>query len=189
MKRPAHLAWQEVEWARPFAFDKVCDFMARLNGFSRRQAFIWEIHLSKDKVRFLLGTDPLDSRFIKDMMTAHHSVRFETIKTRPKVTTAYDILLSKNHFALQTKQTDNLVRTILSHAGTLNQQEKVVIQLLVGKSSSPRPLPKDLINPNTSFWQKVTGNIPKLSADAKALIKEKLQHSQFQLSIRLGLQT
>ena len=154
MKRPTHLHWQEVEWTRPFAFEQVCDFIARLHGFSRRQAFIWEMHLSQSKVRFLIGTDPLDSRFIKDMMTAHHSIRFEALKHRPKVTSAYDILLSKNHFALQTKQTDNLVRTMLSHANTLSQYEKITIQLIVGKSSSPRPLPKDLINPNTSFWQK-----------------------------------
>ena len=47
MKRPHLLVWQRVEWTRPFSFEKVCDFMAQLNGFSRRQPFIWEIRLKQ----------------------------------------------------------------------------------------------------------------------------------------------
>ena len=49
MKRPHSLVWQRVEWTRPFAFETVCNFMAQLNGFSRRQPFIWEIRLKQNK--------------------------------------------------------------------------------------------------------------------------------------------
>lgn len=187
MKRPHSLVWQRVEWTRPFAFETVCNFMAQLNGFSRRQPFIWEIRLKQNKADFLIGADPLDIKFLKSMMTAHHSIRFDSAK-RSKVVSAYHLTLSKNHFALQTKQTENLVRTVLSHSGLLRKNEAIIIQLVVGKSTSPKPLPKDLPNPNTTFWQTVTGNIPKLSSDEKALLKEKLHHSQFQLSMRLGFQ-
>lgn len=185
MKRPNQLVWQSVEWARPFEFETVCDFMTQLNGFSRRQPFIWEIRLNKNKVDFLIGADPLDIKFLKDMMIAHHSVRFDNAK-RSKVSAGYNLTLSKNHFALQTKQAENLVRTALSHSGLLRTNESIVIQLVIGKSTSPKPLPKDLPNPTTTFWQAVTGHIPKLSSDETTLLKEKLHHSQFQLSMRLG---
>ncbi|MBO4127024.1 type IV secretory system conjugative DNA transfer family protein [Streptococcus suis] len=188
MKRPRTLIWQSVEWTRPFDFETVCDVITQLHGFSRRQAFIWEIRLSKEKAEFLLGADPLDMKFLKSMMTTHHSVRFDEGK-RPNISSAYDITLSKNHFALQTKQAENLVRTALSHTTLLKKNERIVIQLAIGKSTSPKPLPKDLPNPTASFWQLITGNIPKLSTDERTLLKEKLHYSQFQLTMRLGFQT
>lgn len=186
MKRPQTLIWQSVEWARPFPFETVCDVITNLNGFSRRQPLIWEIRLKKEKASHLLGADPLDLTFLKKMMTAHHSVRFEAVK-RSKITSAYDVTLSKNHYALQTKQAENLVRLVLSHTGLLTKSEELVFQLVIGKSASPRPLPKDLSNPNATFWQVITGNIPQLSSDEKALLREKLHHSQFQVSLRLGI--
>ncbi|HEL0726943.1 TPA: type IV secretion system DNA-binding domain-containing protein [Streptococcus equi subsp. zooepidemicus] len=186
MKRPSKLTWQSMDWTRPFEFDTVCNFTTQLNGFSRRQPFIWEIRLTKEKVSHLLGADLLDMRYLSEMITSHNPVRFEKTK-RSKVTSAYDITLSKSHYALKTKEAEIMIRSFLSQTGTLKRFEEIVLQLVVGKSSSPKPILKDLGNPDATFWQKVTGNIPPLSSDSKALIREKLHHSQFQVSLRLGI--
>ena len=188
MKRPTHLLWQSMDWTRPFDFETVCNFTTQLNGYSRRQPFIWEIRLTQEKASYLLGAEPLDMRFLTEMMTSHNPVRFEKTK-RAKVTSAYNITLSKNHYALKTKEVDNLVRSFLSQSGTLKRNEEIVLQLVVGKSSSPKPILKDLGNPDVTFWQKLTGNIPPLSSDSKALMREKLHHSQFQICLRLGIRT
>ena len=186
MKRPKHLSWQSMEWTRPFEFETICNFTTQLNGYSRRQPFIWEIRLMPEKVSHLIGADSIDLRFLKEMITSHNAVRFEKTK-RAKVTSAYDITLSKNHYALKTKEVDNLVRSFLSQSGTLKRNEEIVLQLIVGKSSSPKPILKDLGNPDATLWQKLTGNIPPLSSDSKALMREKLHHSQFQICLRLGI--
>ncbi|MDO4902599.1 MAG: type IV secretion system DNA-binding domain-containing protein [bacterium] len=186
MKRPQNLSWQSMDWARPFEFETVCNFTTQLNGYSRRQPFIWEIRLTPEKASHLIGADPLDMRFLTEMMSSHNAVRFEKTK-RNKVTSAYDITLSKHHYALKTKEVENVVRSLLSQSGTLKKQEEIVLQLIVGKSSSPKPILKDLGNPDATIWQKVTGNIPPLSSDSKALLREKLHHSQFQVSLRLGI--
>ncbi|MFM0624048.1 type IV secretory system conjugative DNA transfer family protein, partial [Streptococcus suis] len=188
MKRSKHLSWQSMEWMRPFEFKTVCNFTTQLNGYSRRQPFIWEIRLTPEKVSHLIGVDSIDLRFLKEMMTSHNAVRFEKTK-RAKVTSAYSITLSKNHYALKTKEVDNLVRSFLSQSGTLKRNEEIVLQLVVGKSSSPKPILKDLGNPDATLWQKLTGNIPPLSSDSKALMREKLHHSQFQICLRLGIRT
>ncbi|HEL1598307.1 TPA: type IV secretion system DNA-binding domain-containing protein [Streptococcus suis] len=188
MKRPKHLSWQSMEWTRPFEFETVCNFTTQLNGYSRRQPFIWEIRLTPEKVSYLIGADSIDLRFLKEMMTLHNLVRFEKAKLT-KVTSAYNITLSKNHYALKTKEVDNLVRSFLSQSGTLKRNEEIVLQLIVGKSSSPKPILKELGNPDATLWQKLTGNIPPLSSDSKALMREKLHHSQFQVCLRLGIRT
>ena len=186
MKRQTHLSWQSMDWTRPFKFESVCNFTMQLNGYSRRQPFIWEIRLIQEKAKHLIGADPLDMPFLTEMMASHNTVRFEKIK-RSKVTSTYDITLSKHHYALKTKETENVVRGFLSQAGTLKRNEEIVLQLVIGKSSSPKPILKDLGNPDATIWQKVTGNIPPLSSDSKALIREKLHYSQFQVSLRLGI--
>ncbi|HEM4990686.1 TPA: type IV secretion system DNA-binding domain-containing protein [Streptococcus suis] len=188
MKRPTHLSWQSMDWTRPFEFETVCNFTTQLNGYSRRQPFIWEIRLTPEKVSHLIGADSIDLRFLKEMMTSYNAVRFEKTK-RTKVTSAYSITLSKNHYALKTKEVDNLVRSFLSQSGTLKKSEEIVLQLVVGKSSSPKPILKDLGNPDATLWQKLTGNIPPLSSDSKTLMREKLHHSLFQISLRLGIRT
>lgn len=186
MRRPTHLSWQSVNWTRPFEFETVCNFTTQLNGYSRRQPFIWEIRLTQEKVRHLIGADPIDMRYLKEMMTSHNTVRFEKTK-RTTITSGYAITLSKHHYALKTKEVDNLVRSFLSQSGNLKKGEEIVLQLIIGKSASPKPILKDLDNPDATFWQKITGNIPHLSSDAKALMREKLHHSQFQVSLRFGI--
>lgn len=186
MKRQTHLSWQSMDWTRPFKFESVCNFTMQLNGYSRRQPFIWEIRLIQEKAKHLIGADPLDMPYLNEMMASHNTVRFEKTK-RSKVTSTYDITLSKHHYALKTKETENVVRGFLSQAGTLKRNEEIVLQLVIGKSSSPKPILKDLGNPDATIWQKVTGNIPPLSSDSKALIREKLYYSQFQVSLRLGI--
>ncbi|WP_238142827.1 type IV secretory system conjugative DNA transfer family protein [Streptococcus suis] len=142
--------------------------------------------MSQGKASHLLGAEPLDMRFLTEMMEAHNAVRFENVR-RGKATASYDITLSKHHYALKTKEVENLVRSFLSQSSILKKNEELVFQLVVGKSSSPKPILKDLGNPDTTIWQKVTGNIPPLSSDSKALMREKLHYSQFQLSLRLGI--
>lgn len=186
MKRQTHLSWQSMDWTRPFKFESVCNFTMQLNGYSRRQPFIWEIRLIQEKAKHLIGADPLDMPFLTEMIASHNTVRFEKTK-RSKVTSTYDITLSKHHYALKTKETENVVRCFLSQAGILKRNEEIVLQLVIGKSSSPKPILKDLGNPDATIWQKVTGNIPPLSSDSKALIREKLHYSQFQVSLRLGI--
>ncbi|WP_304948828.1 type IV secretory system conjugative DNA transfer family protein [Streptococcus sinensis] len=186
MKRQTHLSWQSMDWTRPFKFESVCNFTMQLNGYSRRQPFIWEIRLIQEKAKHLIGADPLDMPFLTEMMASHNTVRFEKTK-RSKVTSTYDVTLSKHHYALKTKETENVIRCFLSQTGTLKRNEEIVLQLVIGKSSSPKPILKDLGNPDATIWQKVTGNIPPLSSDSKALIREKLHYSQFQVSLRLGI--
>lgn len=188
MKRPTHLLWQSVDWERPFEFETICNFTTQLNGYSRRQPFVWEIRLTQEKASHLIGADPIDLRFLKEMMASHNTVHFEKTK-RTKVTSAYDITISKNHYALKTKEVENLVRSFLSQASNLKKSEEIVFQLIIGKSASPKPILKELGNPDATLWQKLTGNIPPLSSDGKALMREKLHHSQFQVCLRLGIRT
>lgn len=80
MKRPKQFHWQEVEWFRPFDFGVVENFMNQLSGFTRRQPFIWEIHIKPNSIKYYLGTEVGDNKYLKKMMSQHHQVQFEDAK-------------------------------------------------------------------------------------------------------------
>lgn len=188
MKRPKQFHWQEVEWFRPFDFGVVENFMSQLSGFTRRQPFIWEIHIKPNSIKYYLGTEVRDNKYLKKMMSQHHQVRFEDAKRfkHKKPSSAFNLGVKHSYFSLKLSATENMTRSTLALCKILKPEENLTIQIIVGKSRSPKPIPKELtINP--TWWQCISGNIPKLSADSEKLIKEKLRQAQFQTIVRVGI--
>ena len=62
------LSWSEFHWQRPFEIDDVKAMLGQLVGLSRRKAVIFEIRLSKNRVRYLLGTEEQDKRHISQLI-------------------------------------------------------------------------------------------------------------------------
>lgn len=56
------LSWSELNWMRPFKIDDVKSMLGQLVGLTRRKAVIFEIRLSKNRVRYLLGTEEQKNR-------------------------------------------------------------------------------------------------------------------------------
>lgn len=51
------LSWSGWNWQRPFSEEDVKSLLGQLVGLTRRKAVIFEIRLSKNRVRYLLGTE------------------------------------------------------------------------------------------------------------------------------------
>ncbi len=188
MKRPKQFHWQEIEWFRPFDFTTVQDFIGQLSGFTHRQPFIWEIHIKPNNIKYYLGTEVGDGKYLKKMMSQHHQVRFEDINQfkREKPSSALNLNVKHSYFSLKLDTTENMTRSTLALCKILKPEESVVLQVIVGRSRAPKPIPKELyVNP--TWWQCISGNIPKLSADSEKLVKEKLRQAQFQTSVRVGI--
>ena len=62
------LSWSELNWMRPFKIDDVKSMLGQLVGLTRRKAVIFEIRLSKNRVRYLLGTEEQDKRHISQLI-------------------------------------------------------------------------------------------------------------------------
>ena len=51
------LSWSGWNWQHPFSEEDVKSLLGQLVGLTRRKAVIFEIRLSKNRVRYLLGTE------------------------------------------------------------------------------------------------------------------------------------
>ena len=180
------LSWSEFHWQRPFEIDDKA-MLGQLVGLSRRKAVIFEIRIKQNKVRYLLGTEDQDRPYIHQLIQSHRKIQFSKAPKRKVMTSARLVRIKQSHYAFKTDSVENMVRASLSLAKILQSDETVVVQLVIGTGSPPRPQPKDLPNLSAKWYQVITNNIPELSENSKKLMKQKLNQSTFQCEIRLGV--
>ncbi|CCB93753.1 hypothetical protein SALIVB_1480 [Streptococcus salivarius CCHSS3] len=183
------LSWSELNWMRPFKIDDVKSMLGQLVGLTRRKAVIFEIRLSKNRVRYLLGTEEQDKRHISQLIQSHRAIQFSRAPKREKLSVARLVNIKESHYALKTDSVENMIRSSLAISKILQPDETVVVQLVIGAGSPPRPQPKDLPNLSVKWYQVITNNIPELSENSKKLMKQKLNQSTFKCEIRLGVQS
>ena len=183
------LSWSEFHWQRPFEIDDVKAMLGQLVGLSRRKAVIFEIRLSKNRVRYLLGTEEQDKRHISQLIQSHRAIQFSRATKREKLSVARLVNIKESHYALKTDSVVNMIRSSLAISKILQPDETVVVQLVIGAGSPPRPQPKDLPNLSAKWYQVITNNVPELSENSKKLMKQKLNQSTFKCEIRLGVQS
>lgn len=183
------LSWSEFNWMRPFEIDDVKAMLGQLVGLSRRKAVIFEIRLSKNRVRYLLGTEEQDKRHISQLIQSHRAIQFSRATKREKLSVARLVNIKESHYALKTDSAENMIRSSLAISKILQPDETVVVQLVIGAGSPPRPQSKDLPNLSAKWYQVITNNVPELSENSKKLMKQKLNQSTFRCEIRLGVQS
>ena len=183
------LSWIEFNWMRPFEIDDVKSMLGQLVGLSRRKAVIFEIRLSKNRVRYLLGTEEQDKRHISQLIQSHRAIQFSRVSKREKLSVARLVNIKESHYALKTDYAENMIRSSLAISKILQPDETVTVQLVMGTGSPPRPQPKDLPNLSAKWYQVITNNVPELSESSKKLMRQKLNQSTFQCEIRLGVQS
>ena len=183
------LSWSEFHWQRPFEIDDVKAMLGQLVGLSRRKAVIFEIRIKQNKVGYLLGTEDQDRPYIHQLIQSHRKIQFSKAPKRKVMTSARLVKIKQSHYALKTDSVENMIRSSLSLAKILQPDETVVVQLVIGAGSPPRPQPKDLPNLSAKWYQVITNNVPELSENSKKLMKQKLNQSTFRCEIRLGVQS
>ena len=190
MKKPISLNWLEMNWQRPFEFQTVCDTVVHLSGLTGRKPFVWEVRVNANCIKFLLGFVPTDESKLKRLFSTHNNVQFSELKNkRANHLLASQIKINHQHFSLKTDNIESMVRSFLAISSNLDKNEEVTLQLVVGKSRSPSPIPKNLPNLSSTWFQRLTSNIPPLSPESQKLMKEKLHYATFQTVIRLGIAT
>ena len=183
------LSWSEWNWQRPFSEEDVKSLLGQLAGLTRRKSIVFEVRMTKNRVQYLLGTEEQDKRHIHQLIQSHRAIQFSRVSKREKLSVARLVNIKESHYALKTDSVENMIRSSLTISKILQPDETVVIQLVIGTGSPPRPQPKDLPNLSAKWYQVITNNVPELSENSKKLMKQKLNQSTFKCEIRLGVQS
>ncbi|MGQ7417480.1 type IV secretory system conjugative DNA transfer family protein [Streptococcus suis] len=180
------LSWSEWTWQRPFSEEDVKSLLGQLVGLTRRKSLVFEVRLKKNHVRYLLGTEEQDKRHVHQLIQSHRQIQFSKAPKREKISVARLIQIKQSHYSLKTDSLENMIRSSLALSKTLQPDEEIVLQLILGSGSPPKPQPKELPNLSAHWYQVITNNIPELSENSKKLMRQKLNQSTFRCEIRLG---
>lgn len=183
------LSWSEWNWQRPFSEEDVKSLLGQLVGLTRRKSIAFEVRMTKNRVQYLLGTEEQDKRHIHQLIQSHRAIQFSRVSKHEKLSVARLVNIKESHYALKTDSVENMIRSSLTISKILQPDEIVVVQLVIGAGSPPRPQPKDLPNLSAKWYQVITNNVPELSENSKKLMKQKLNQSTFKCEIRLGVQS
>ena len=183
------LSWSEWNWQHPFSEEDVKSLLGQLVGLTRRKSIVFEVRMTKNRVQYLLGTEEQDKRHIHQLIQSHRTIQFSRAPKREKLSVARLVNIKESHYALKTDSVVNMIRSSLAISKILQPDETVVVQLVIGAGSPPRPQPKDLPNLSAKWYQVITNNVPELSENSKKLMKQKLNQSTFKCEIRLGVQS
>ena len=105
MKRPANFEIYEIDYTRPVEFQDILDLMVRLSGYTRRQPFTLEIRLMKNKVRYLLLSDQLDTPYLHKMLQVSNDIQFSKLHPKERNRPKNRGMLPLNATILVSKQT------------------------------------------------------------------------------------
>ena len=186
MKRQLdNIQWQAVSFIRPLEFQEVVDTLAHLAGLTGRKSFVWEIRSQNNKITHLIGAEIKDLRNMTKLFTSHKKFQFSKTTKRQSVKSAYELGLTSQVLPLKVKEGDNFLRTTLATLAR-NTKDTTVVQIIVGKSFMPHPLPKNLPNPHTTWWQAISGNLPPITTETRKQLTDKQSLPQFSCSLRIG---
>ena len=182
------IAWQEVDWQRPFEAEAVWDTLIHLASMHPRGALVWEVRGSSGKVRYLIGAEKSYIHKIESAFQAHGDVRFSDIHQMPRkeITHAAQLRTSKKLPSLNTDTSMAVLRAGLAVLAGVRENEALAVQIILGGSYSPSTVSNGLQDPNASWLEIISGNIQKASSDQVRSVREKAEQNGFQSVIRIG---
>jgi energy-coupling factor transporter ATP-binding protein EcfA2 len=189
MKRvKSTLIWQEVTWQRPFSQNDVLELFTHLAVLSPRKNIVWEVRGSGGKVRYFIGTQRRYIKPLKSAFSAHGKIEFSDVleKDRGKISSAKNIKRTKSVLSLKTDNTLLVLKTALSALADTKKDETLVIQIILGESHAPTPVPDKAVNPHATLLNTICGNVGNASRESLASIKEKAIQHGFYSVIRIG---
>jgi len=189
MKRNLDLSWYEVFWQRPFELDAVYELLTNLATLSPRGPIIWEARGNKGNVRFFLGTFDCYCKKIHEMFRINGKVRFTALgeNDRRPMEAAKRLKISKPALSLKTDTTLSAIRSGLAAMSALPRDTEAVLQIVLGPSFKPRRAPQKLLDPNASWFDYITDNVPEASAESMAGVKAKAGQHGFCSIVRIGI--
>lgn len=180
-----NICWREVDWQRPFELEAIIDVLTQLSAYAPRGAVIWEARGGNGKIRYLLGAERMYIDKIENIFLAHGNVQFHDAGARMPIKSAQQIGLTRPILSLNTDLTRSMIRAGMA-AMTSAKHTETVVQVILGRSYAPSPIPADIPDPHASWFNVIMGSVNKAAAEDRRTIRQKAEQHGFQAAIRIG---
>ena len=165
--------FQELIWHRPFSVETVMEVLTQLAVSNRHSPMIFEARSVRGKMHYLIGAKQEESGKVMTAFKAHGKVSFHPVPcaARTPVNTACKLRITHPTLSLSTDTTLSTIRAGL--AAMVGSPAEMVLQIVLGGSSAPTSVPKDLPDPTAT-------------TETRNNVKEKAGQHNFCCTVRIG---
>lgn len=185
---PSSLTFYELLWQRPFALETVQAILGLLAETRPRGAVILEVRVSKGKINYYIGCNGNHAGKVKNCFARLTHVRFKVAahSVRQPIAKAKRLRISKPNLALNVDLAESILRASLAALATVPKEETAVVQIILGAAYRPSNVPKHIEDPNTTWMDRILGQVREASADTLKSMREKASQYSFDAIIRVG---
>lgn len=185
------LTWVEVRWPRPFEPDAAWALLTHLATIERTSQIVFEARAKHGHVHFLIGAEPVLLERVKKLIYSELSaIGFSNKVKRSHMMAVRSLRLTHPQLALNADRQTAIARSVLAAlAQTKHGDDEAVLQVVLGQSFTPSLLPSKLSDPAASWLDVLRGSVAVASAQSKALMRDKVAHHGFAVTVRIGAVT
>lgn len=173
-----------------FSQNDVIALLTHIATISPRKNVVWEVRGSGGKIRYYIGTSRRYMKPLRVALSAHGDGEMDLVdvyeKERPKVNIARQVKRNKSVLSLNTNNMLLVLKTALAALANTEHDETLVVQIVLGESYAPSPMPDKAIDPHAFLLDAICGNVGTASRESLASIREKNAQHGFYSLIRIG---
>lgn len=134
----AALEWRELVWTDTITAEQAAATLERLATAPELGTLVFELRVTQQGARWLLGTSPHRVPALTDALTAQLPVRFLTPRrVRTKMTTAAHIAVAGRHpLSTTPNRVAAAIRSLYGTVARLQDDERITLQLILGRRLS-----------------------------------------------------
>lgn len=181
--------WRKIIWTRPYKIETIWEMLAHLAATSPRGAVVWEVRSKNGQINYLLGAAGRYIRNVEEAIRAHGDIQFHAMEKteRAPVDIARQLKISHPSLSLKTDITQAVIRAGLAALSENSSHSEAAVQIVLGRSYAPSPVPANLSDPHATWLQILLGDVQKASAECRKTVREKAEQHTFQAAIRIGV--
>ena len=167
--------WYEFDWQRPFAVEDVIGLLSNLATMTPRGFVALETRCHEGQIAHLVGFTRTYRGKMIELFKGHGEIELSDVPQafRKTMSSAQHLSISKPVLSLNAGVTDSVVRTGLAAMSAIRKGEEAVVQIVLGRSFSPKTVPKKMQDPHENWLDLALFGIREASSDAMKSAREK----------------
>jgi hypothetical protein len=189
--RRADFVWQQVHWPAELAPEVAVAVLRQLGTDHFVRLIALEIEARDGVVIHRIGVPAPAAARVQQLFTALvYSSALTSAERRAELPDAFRITLTNRHRPLQIDDPERITRAVLAALTSARKDEQIVVQWLLGRTHSPRPVPASETVPSDSWWRPLVAGETQLDPERRKALETKRSDHAFacvgRVAIRAG---
>jgi hypothetical protein len=183
-------SWRQLHWPRPFDATIALGFLETLAADESRGTVVFEARAENGTIRHLMGGHRTTLSGVASSLRRllPGVVVTDLDGDRVPVERAGRVRIRQRNLGLSLDTTGAALRALYAAlSGAVGKGDVLVLQVILGASVPPQPLPASTPDPNLSLFDLITKGSRPAPLEIRADLRDKLAQYRFRAIIRIGV--